>query len=170
MDVFSTMRQIFTCRIALAERQSAPHPRGIMLDWMTLHTSVVLLEAAILGGMLFFAFVTAPVIFTALEAPVAGGLIRKMFPAYYLYMGVLSALATILLSFVDEIDAVAMSGVALLFWVARQVLMPHINRLRDKEQEGDVAAAGRFKAMHRLSVVINLVQMIAVAVILVRTI
>jgi hypothetical protein len=141
-----------------------------MLDWMTLHTLAILLEAAILGGMLFFAFVTAPVIFTALEAPVAGGLIRRMFPVYYLYMGVQSALATIVLSFVDEIDAVAMSGVALLFWIARQVLMPHINRLRDREQEGDAAAAGRFKAMHRLSVIINLVQMIAVAVILVRTI
>jgi hypothetical protein len=150
----------------------APHPilTFVMMDWMTLQTLAVLLEAAILGGMLFFAFVTAPVIFTSLEAPVAAGLIRKMFPAYYLYMGVLSALTTILLSFVDEIDAVAMSGVALLFWIARQVLMPHINSLRDREQEGDEAAGRRFKAMHRLSVIINLVQMVAVAVLLVRTI
>jgi hypothetical protein len=119
----------------------------------------LVLVAAVFGGMLFFAFVTAPVIFTSLEAPVASGLIRRMFPVYYFYMGTLSALATLLAAFSHEIAAVLMAGVCAAFWFAREILMPRINELRDNEQEGDVAAGRKFKLMHRLSVLLNLVQM-----------
>ena len=129
----------------------------------------LVLVAAIFGGMLFFALVVTPVIFTALKPEVSGVLIRKMFPVYYLYMGVISALATLTITFTHEVDAVILAAVAGLFWVSRQLLMPRIDAVRDqKNAEDSGPATTSFKRLHRLSVVINLVQLLAVLTVLVR--
>ena len=40
----------------------------------------------LLGGMLFFPIVVAPVVFVALPAAEAGTFLRAMFPRYYLFM------------------------------------------------------------------------------------
>ena len=47
------------------------------------------------------------------------------------------------------------------FVLARQVLMPRINRARDGEVAGDPGAGLRFQRLHRLSVVINGLQWLA---------
>ena len=52
--------------------------------------------------------------------------------------------------------------------LARQGLMPRINRNRDRSLEGDAAAGVRFNRLHRLSVWINAVQIVVVAVVLAR--
>ena len=57
--------------------------------------------------------------------------------------------------------AVALSAL----WL-RQVLMKTINRLSDAAQAGDTAAAARFARMHRLSVIMNVLQMAVLAVLL----
>ena len=54
------------------------------------------------------------------------------------------------------------------FWFARQVLMPRVNRARDEHLAGDVAAGSRFNRLHRTSVAINAVQLLATAAVLVR--
>ncbi|MEQ8709827.1 MAG: DUF4149 domain-containing protein [Rhodospirillales bacterium] len=129
----------------------------------------LVLVAAIFGGMLFFALVVAPMIFTALQPDASGVLIRRMFPVYYLYMGVLSALATLTITFTHEVEAVVLAAVAGLFWVSRQILMPRINAVRDQMNAGESGpATTRFKHLHRLSVAINLVQILAVLTVLVR--
>ncbi|MEO1724759.1 MAG: hypothetical protein AAFR84_20475, partial [Pseudomonadota bacterium] len=43
----------------------------------------------------------------------------------------------------------------------REVLMPRINSLRDRQLAGDQAAGRSFDRLHKASVVINLIQMIA---------
>jgi len=48
------------------------------------------------------------------------------------------------------------------FVLARQVLMPMINRARDAEVAGDAGAGSRFQRLHRLSVAFNGVQWLAI--------
>jgi hypothetical protein len=50
-------------------------------------------------------------------------------------------------------------------WV-RQILVPQINQLRDKELAGDPQAGVSFARWHRISVAINLIQLIALATLL----
>ena len=47
----------------------------------------------LLGGMLFFPIVVAPIVFTSLPELEAGQFLRSMFPRYYLFMIFFSALA-----------------------------------------------------------------------------
>jgi hypothetical protein len=54
-----------------------------MKDWGNILTVVGL--GLLAGGMLFFAAAMAPLIFTRLPLPVAGGFIRQAFPVYYAY-------------------------------------------------------------------------------------
>ncbi len=123
------------------------------------------------GGMLFFAVVYAPLIFLRLEADTAGRFIRQLFPTYYLAMGVTSLVAAAALVLVDRnavTDAAVMLVICAGFWIARQVLMPLVNRARDAHLAGDAAAGIRFDRLHRTSVAINAVQLVATAAVLIR--
>lgn len=126
---------------------------------------------ALWGGMVFFAFVYAPLIFIKLEADTAGRFIRQVFPVYYLAMGIasgVSATALALGTTHGQSDITALACVCAGFWVARQWLMPAINRTRDAHLSGGANASVRFKRLHGLSVLINTVQLVAVLVVLVR--
>ncbi len=122
--------------------------------------------ALLLGGMIFFAAVMAPLVFTKLPAAQAGPFIRAVFPVYYLYVLATSAIATLALA--ARWEGAVMAVVALLTIWLRQGLMPRINMLSDAAQSGDVAAKRRFDAAHRMSVVINLAQIVAAGVVLAR--
>ncbi|MGB5301162.1 MAG: hypothetical protein WBN48_20795, partial [Thiogranum sp.] len=54
------------------------------------------------------------------------------------------------------------------FAFARQVLMPLINQARDAEMTGETGAAGRFRRLHLISVIINACQWLAVLAVLIR--
>ena len=127
--------------------------------------------AGVFGGMAFFAFVYAPLVFIKLGTEAGGRFIREVFPVYYVAMGGVSIAAAVLLAFANAArgaDALAMACIGIVFFLARFVLLPVINRNRDAGQAGDVAAKKRFDALHRVSVIVNLVQMIAVLAVLVR--
>ena len=127
--------------------------------------------AGVFGAMVFFAFVYAPLVFVKLGADTGGRFIREVFPVYYVAMGATSIAAAVLLAFGSAArgaDAMAMACVGIVFLLARFVLLPVINRSRDAGQAGDVAAKKRFDALHRVSVLLNLAQMLAVLVVLVR--
>ncbi|MGB7948899.1 MAG: DUF4149 domain-containing protein [Candidatus Binatia bacterium] len=124
--------------------------------------------ATLLGSMAFFSAVMAPLIFTELDSEIAGRFIRRVFPWYYLTVIGLSILAVFCLVFSRVVDAALLGAVAALGILARQVLMPRINRARDSMLSGDRAPGLRFSRLHRLSVWINLAQMIAVAIVLAR--
>ena len=94
-----------------------------------------------------------------------------MFPVYYVAMGGVSIVAAVLLGFASAargVDTLTMACTGIVFFLARYALLPISNRNRDAGQAGDVAAKKRFDALHRLSVVVNLVQMLAVLMVLVR--
>lgn len=123
--------------------------------------------ALLLGAMVFFAAVVAPSVFRALEPRDAGAFLRRLFPVYYVFGAGMAGAAAIALLPVAWEAALVMAVVASGFVFSRQGLMPRINAYRDAELAGDASAGLPFSRLHRLSVVINLAQMLLVALVLV---
>ncbi|TQF81116.1 DUF4149 domain-containing protein [Elioraea sp. Yellowstone] len=123
--------------------------------------------ALLLGGMAFFAFVVAPAVFRALGAEAAGAFLRRLFPVYYVWCAGMAATAAVALVPLAWEAAGVMAIVAAGFVFARQALMPRINAYRDAARAGDASAQARFVGLHRLSVAINLAQMLLAALVLV---
>ena len=46
--------------------------------------------------------------------------------------------------------------------------MPRINQVRDAELAGDTAAGARFATLHRVSVIINMIQLLALIALLLK--
>lgn len=126
------------------------------------------LTAAVFGGMVFFAFVYAPLVFTKLPAATAGAFIRAVFPLYYKVMGAAAVAAGLML--LPGGEAWIMLAVGAAFLAVMLVLMPRINAARDASLAGADAgpAAKRFSRLHRASVAINFLQMLAVLGVLLR--
>ena len=129
------------------------------------------LVAAIFGGMVFFAFVYAPLVFTKLPAATAGTFIRAVFPVYYKAMGATAAAAGLML--LPRTEGFATLAVGAVFFLVMLLLMPRINAARDASvaepaSGGAGPDARRFGRLHRLSVIINFVQMLVVLAVLVR--
>ena len=62
-------------------------------------------------------------------------------------------------------EAVALAVVFALFLWAWLWLMPKINQVRDAELNGSESGKKSFNLLHKLSVVINLAQLVTVAVV-----
>ena len=123
----------------------------------------VYLTSMILGIMLFFSFVIAPVVFTTLDENNARKFIRRIFPFYYnvnLGISFIVLIAFILLSKIG-VDFYLILAITVLFATSNYLLMPLINKYRDEKQEK------KFKYSHFLSVLINFVQMICLVFVLV---
>ena len=116
----------------------------------------IIITAAILGIMVFFSFVVAPVTFTSLNEENARKFIRKIFPFYYKVNFFLSLFITsiYLIQKFFNLDFYLILLVTILFFVSNYILMPLINKYRDNNQEK------KFKYLHFTSVVINFVQII----------
>ena len=123
----------------------------------------IYLTAMILGIMLFFSFVIAPVVFTTLDEENARKFIRKIFPFYYnVNLGIsLIVLVIFLLLSKFGIDFYLILAITLLFTTSNYLLMPLINKYRDEKQDK------KFKYSHFISVVINFIQMIFLLVLLI---
>ena len=123
----------------------------------------VYLTSMILGIMLFFSFVIAPVVFTTLDENNARKFIRRIFPFYYnVNLGVsFIVLITFIFSSNIGVDFYIILVIKVLFATSNYLLMPLINKYRDEKQEK------KFKYSHFLSVLINFVQMICLVFVLV---
>ena len=123
----------------------------------------VYLTSMILGIMLFFSFVIAPVVFTTLDENNARKFIRRIFPFYYnVNLGIsFIVLITFMLLSKIGIDFYLILAITLLFATSNYLLMPLINKYRDEKQDK------KFKYSHFISVLINFIQMICLVIILV---
>ena len=123
----------------------------------------IYLIAMILGIMLFFSFVIAPVVFTTLDEDNAGKFIRKIFPFYYNVNLAISFVVLLLFLFLSKlgIDFYLILLITILFATSNYLLMPLINKYRDEKQDK------KFKYSHFISVVINFVQMICLVFLLI---
>jgi Domain of unknown function (DUF4149) len=135
-----------------------------MPDWLTLHIVALLLLAALFGGMLAFMAVFTPLAFARLPAETAGAFIRSVFPVYYRVCGILSLLAALPLvpahAYMAEVATLVL--VAGGFVLANAVLRPAAERARAEGRDA------RFRRLHRVSVLLHLVQFGAVTIVLVR--
>jgi hypothetical protein len=122
--------------------------------------------ALLLGGMVFFAALVAPVVFRVLPAEAGGRFLRTLFPRYYVWVIGTAAAAAVALFPLSKLDAGIMAAVAALGVWLRQVLMPRINAASDAAKAGDASAQRPFDRGHRLSVIANLLQMGAAAAVL----
>ena len=123
----------------------------------------IYLTAMILGIMLFFSFVIAPVVFTTLDEENARKFIRRIFPFYYNVNLGISLIDLITFLFISKlgIDFYLILAITLLFATSNYLLMPLINKYRDERQDK------KFKYSHFISVVINFVQMLFLVVMLI---
>ena len=120
-----------------------------------------LLSAAVLvGSMIFFSCIMAPLIFIKLDEATAGPFVRSIFPWYYLVIIGLSAVGALGLIAIQPLPAVVLAVIGIAAVLARQVLMPRINDHRDKMVGGNAEAERAFQRLHKLSVWINGGQLI----------
>ena len=116
----------------------------------------IYLISMILGIMLFFSFVIAPVVFTTLDEENARKFIRRIFPFYYnvnLGICVIILLIFLIISKIGT-DFYILLVITILFAISNYILMPLINKFRDEKQDK------KFKYSHFISVIINFIQMI----------
>ena len=123
----------------------------------------IYLTAMILGIMLFFSFVIAPVVFTTLDEDNARKFIRRIFPFYYNVNLAISFVVLLTFLFLSKlgVDFYLILLITILFATSNYLLMPLINKYRDEKQDK------KFKYSHFISVVINFVQMICLVFLLV---
>ena len=123
----------------------------------------IYLIVMILGIMLFFSFVIAPVVFTTLDEDNARKFIRRIFPFYYNVNLAISFIVLLLFLFLSKlgVDFYLILLITILFAISNYLLMPLINKYRDEKQDK------KFKYSHFISVVINFVQMICLVFLLI---
>ena len=123
----------------------------------------IYLTAMILGIMLFFSFVIAPVVFTTLDEDNARKFIRRIFPFYYNVNLAISFIVLLLFLFLSKlgVDFYLILLITILFAISNYLLMPLINKYRDEKQDK------KFKYTHFFSVLINFAQMICLVFLLI---
>ena len=123
----------------------------------------IYLTAMILGIMLFFSFVIAPVVFTTLDEDNARKFIRRIFPFYYNVNLAISFVVLLTFLFLSKlgVDFYLILLITILFTISNYLLMPLINKYRDEKQDK------KFKYYHFISVIINFIQMIFLVFLLV---
>ena len=124
---------------------------------------IIYLTSMILGIMLFFSFVIAPVVFTTLDEENARKFIRRIFPFYYNVNLGISILILLIFLIISKIgtDFYIFLAITILFVISNYILMPLINKFRDEKQDK------KFKYSHFISVIINFVQMTLIVLILI---
>jgi hypothetical protein len=120
--------------------------------------------ASLVGGMVFFGAIMAPLVFTKLPLDVAGPFIRAAFPFYYAYMIVSAGIGVVgFLCRREMVSALVLLIVALVTVWLWAWFIPHLDGLREA---GNMVA---FNRGHGMSVWIDGAQLIAAVGLLVRT-
>ena len=121
-------------------------------------------SGALIGSMVFFAAVIAPLVFKVLEPEPAGMFLRQVFPRFYRFGLIVASIAAALAVSDAPSAALTFACVGLAFLLSDQVLTPAINRARDAHLAGDEASGIRFEKLHKLSVRIFSCQALALLV------
>lgn len=139
-----------------------------------------------LGGIVFFSFFTAPVIFTQLPIAEAGRVVHTLFPRYYALGYIAGTIALALAIYFTAVRDSRLSwGVCVaalvlalgLTFYAGMVVRPRVDAIRgvSEEQNPDPTIKAEFDHLHHLSVylngavlLLNLVALAATAQALVR--
>ena len=119
------------------------------------------LNSALLGAMLFFIIVVSPIVFSSLSSEQASKFLRAIFPRVFLFGFVISLFSAfgyyILTLYIEMLFAIISS---ILFFLNRNLLTPKINHHRDKGNEGEIISIKYFKALHLISVIFFVLNII----------
>lgn len=114
---------------------------------------LILITAAILSFMIFFPVVVATSVFKVLDEKQSSKFLRIFFPKYYLFGLVLSLIGLIIAIFdKNNMSLIVFLLIIIGFLFSRQFLMPIINKAKDNNNEK------KFNILHRVSVLINFIQ------------
>lgn len=114
---------------------------------------LILITAAILSFMIFFPVVVATSVFKVLDEKQSSKFLRIFFPKYYLFGFVLSLIGLIIAIFdKNNMSLIVFLLIIIGFLFSRQFLMPLINKAKDNNNEK------KFNILHRVSVLINFIQ------------
>jgi Domain of unknown function (DUF4149) len=135
---------------------------------MVLFDSVYLIAlTSMVGSILFFSFVVAPIVFKVLGPEAAGAFLRALFPRYYQWGAISAAVAlpaavSVPLCFPElrgpwvGVRALVVIAAALVMLYSGNSLTPQINAARDLGPSG----SHRFDALHKRSVRLNALVMV----------
>lgn len=132
------------------------------------HILSIFATGLVFGGMAFFLFGTAPLVFRVLPRETAASFVREAFALYYAVMAGAAGVAALAFALSTPMDAIFMGAVAAMFLLLRQMLIPALDALRVRAAEGDAAAKRSFARLHGGSVAVSLVQLFIVGVVLSR--
>ncbi len=121
------------------------------------------LTSLILGIMIFFSFIVAPLTFKILDEQNSRRFIRGIFPYYYILNFSFSLVVLFLFTFIKDysVNFFLMGGICFLFLISNFALMPLINKFRDNKEDK------KFKVSHFISVIINFIQIFFLVIILI---
>lgn len=139
-----------------------------MSDW--LQSIATVSTAGAFGAMALFTFLVTPLAFRSLGRETAGAFARTAMGPYFAAMAVAAVLAAGLLAIAGGFPAevVVLAVVGFTFIAARRGLLPRMDELRTAREAGDQTADRVFKRLHGMSMVVNLAQMVALAVVALR--
>lgn len=108
------------------------------------------------GVIVCLSFLVAPLVFKTIDGPSASRFLRALFPRYYRSLLALAAVAAGL-ALASHSGATWPAVSWLLAAAGSLVLVPFINAARD----AGPGSAARFRQLHGLSVVLNVVMLVA---------
>jgi uncharacterized membrane protein len=121
------------------------------------------------GGIFLFTFIVTPVIFKSYGRDMAGEIVGKLFPGYFMYNLVLSALAFLSFFFIQSGLSKAVYRTSLLLIVAAVVINlyvtykihPETRKVKGKihsfeEVPPDSPLRAKFRKLHAVSATLNL--------------
>jgi hypothetical protein len=138
------------------------------ITWLSLYHLVLALWT---GGIALFTFVITPVIFKTFPRDLAGDVVGRLFPGYFLYTLILTVAAIVLfliavgiapgrrLSLSLLIGAVMIS-LFVVFWVHPAAVAAKKNIASFERESPDSAARKRFSRLHALSSSLNLLLLV----------
>lgn len=129
----------------------------------------ILALALWVGGMVFFSFITTPVIFSQVPKEIGGQLLSALFPRYYL-MGYVCGGVLLLMTLLEAlwvrhlplVRILLLSGMLGLTLYAGMNLRPKIHQLKiemrsvEEESPRGVELKAKFSRAHRQSVILNM--------------
>ncbi|MBI4185140.1 MAG: DUF4149 domain-containing protein [Proteobacteria bacterium] len=138
-----------------------------MPAWLSPASLALLTAAFAFGAMAFFSAVLAPLVFRRLPRETAAAFMADAFPVYYLAVGLGAAVAAVAAAPSHPAEAGLAALVALGFALLRRLVLPRMRALAPRREAGEEAAARAFASLHRMSALVNLLQMLALAVVLI---
>lgn len=127
-----------------------------MLSNLILLLSVV----ALLFPMGFFALATPPLLILKHDTPLDGRFVRGMFHHYYAVIIVAASAGAVAHAVLGRIvTAFALGGVAAVVFAIRRWFLPRMDALREAIAANEPGAISRFKRLHVVGMLFNLVQL-----------